>query len=166
MTADAAIRRSDTLGATRKDEDVEIERASAIVAVALLTAAYANGEPKSQGDRYEILSRRFVAPCCFSDSLQAHNSPKAEQARKELREMIAKGRTDEQIRNAFIERYGEAVLVVPDGARGAFLVVVPMLALLSVLVVAVVVLRRLHKEPSCATQLGQLADLDEAELDW
>lgn len=46
--------------------------------------------------------------------------------RRELRDMIAAGRTDERIRVSFIERCGQAVLIVPNGKTGRWLVAVPL----------------------------------------
>ena len=71
----------------------------------------------------------FVAPCCWHESVGIHQSPEAEQMRLEIAELVRAGKTEPEIRALYIARYGERILVEPEGLKWSILNVVPWTAL-------------------------------------
>src|SRR5690606_21779894 len=89
--------------------------------LALLAAACSVGfaleAVPSAENRYQQWAEALVPPCCWQGSLKNHDSDAAKQAKLELRSLIDQGYTDQQIRDEFVARYGEVVLMTPDGQR-------------------------------------------------
>jgi cytochrome c-type biogenesis protein CcmH len=75
------------------------------------------------------IQERFVAPCCWNDSLADHRSPKALEMKKEIDAHVAQGKTEQQIVDHYVAQYGERILRVPRGARRTWLFVTPVLFL-------------------------------------
>jgi cytochrome c-type biogenesis protein CcmH/NrfF len=105
----------------------------------LLRANRANGDP-----RLEKLYGQFMAPCCWAETLLVHSSPLAEQMRGEIQHWIAEGKTDDQIKAAFIERYGIRILSMPEGARLQWLFWTPIAAMTAGLMATLFTIRRLR----------------------
>ena len=63
------------------------------------------------------LEAQLIAPCCWSQQVSVHSSGAAEAMRTEIRQMLADGRTEEEILDAYARRYGTRVLAEPP-ARG------------------------------------------------
>lgn len=122
---------------------------------------------ESADGRYQRLSRAFVEPCCYSETLAAHRSREADQARAELRVWIAAGRSDQQIRDSFVERYGPAMLIAPDSNRARWLFIVPTLFTLLALAIGALTLRRLLRaQADAADESSTIALFDETDLEW
>jgi cytochrome c-type biogenesis protein CcmH len=130
----------------------------------------------SQKARYQKLSESLVAPCCWSESLARHRSPQALQARDELAALILQNKSDQEIRDDFVARYGARVLIEPSGSRARWLYVLPFLALLAGVAAVIRFLRaraRLSAEAS-AQPSGRPrqaattapAAVDDSEWDW
>jgi cytochrome c-type biogenesis protein CcmH/NrfF len=75
------------------------------------------------------LYNAFVAPCCWHESVGLHQSPQAEQMRREIAELVGAGKTEPEIRALYIARYGERILVEPEGLKRLILNVIPWTAL-------------------------------------
>ena len=134
----------------------------ALIAVCLLIAPAAVAAAS-----YETLARELVAPCCWKEALALHRSPAAEEARAELRRLVAEGKTDAQIREWFVGRYGERVLLTPSGDKGQALFWAPVLAGLAALIAGAAVLRKwtAHRTRSPAEYFAA-SGLDDSEWDW
>jgi cytochrome c-type biogenesis protein CcmH len=83
---------------------------AALLLVPRALAGYGSGDP-----RIEKLYRSFVAPCCWREDLTIHDSSAARQVRAQIDEMVAAGRSDEQIKAALVYQYGQRILIVPEG---------------------------------------------------
>jgi cytochrome c-type biogenesis protein CcmH len=120
------------------------------LAVALLLAAYA---PQQAGStpldpareaRVQTLGKQLRCPMCQGLSIADSGSSAARAQMDKVRELVAAGQTDEQIRTYFVSRYGEWALLEPP-AQGMNLLVwiLPgLLLLLGLLAIARVVGRR------------------------
>ncbi len=75
------------------------------------------------------LAARFVAPCCWRESLATHQSPEAAQLRQEVGRRLAAGEATRDIEAALLARYGPRLLRVPEGRRGQWLFAIPGVAL-------------------------------------
>ena len=63
--------------------------------------------------RARHLQRQFFCLICAGESIDESNSSFAVDVRRLLREQIAEGRTDKQIQDFFVARYGDAILTKP-----------------------------------------------------
>jgi len=54
-----------------------------------------------------------MAPCCYAQTVDLHESDAARQVRAELRQWLGEGLSDQQILERFTERYGARILAVP-----------------------------------------------------
>jgi cytochrome c-type biogenesis protein CcmH len=97
--------------------------------------------------RYESINRELRCLVCQNQTIADSNATLAQDLRREVREMIAAGKTDAEIREFMIERYGDFVLYRPRMTAQNFLLwAAPALLLIVAAVVLVRVLRRKAKE--------------------
>jgi len=81
--------------------------------------------------RYEQINRELRCLVCQNQTIADSNATLAQDLRREVREMIAAGQTDAQIREFMIERYGDFVLYRPRMTASNFLLwAAPVLLLL------------------------------------
>jgi cytochrome c-type biogenesis protein CcmH len=66
------------------------------------------------------LEDRLMAPCCYSQTIRVHMSTEAAQMRDEVTSMVLAGKSETEIVNYYRAKYGETILVVPDGMAGRF----------------------------------------------
>ena len=64
-------------------------------------------------ERYERINRELRCLVCQNQTIADSNATLASDLRREVRELIAAGKSDEQIREFMIERYGDFVLYRP-----------------------------------------------------
>jgi len=112
----------------------------ALVAVLLLACAgnalaidteRAFDDPALQA-RYENINRELRFLVCQNQTIADSNATLAQDLRREVREMIAAGKTDADIREFMIERYGDFVLYRPRMTAANFLLwAAPVLLLLA-----------------------------------
>ena len=88
---------------------------AAVIAVAfLVVGSTRTGEPRTQQDRIDAISKRLACPTCQGESIYVSRAPAAESVRAEIARQVASAqRTDDEI-IAYIEnRFGSSVLLVP-----------------------------------------------------
>ena len=76
--------------------------------------------------RFHRLCGKLIAPCCWTQSVEIHSSPAADQARVEVVALIRAGKSDREILDSFIRRYGARILAEPEGVKSVVLTTVPM----------------------------------------
>jgi cytochrome c-type biogenesis protein CcmH len=97
--------------------------------------------------RYEAINRELRCLVCQNQTIADSNATLAQDLRREVREMIAAGKTDDEIRDFMIERYGDFVLYRPRMSAGNLLLWgAPVLLLLAAAIVLVRVVRRRAQE--------------------
>ncbi|MGN6108576.1 MAG: cytochrome c-type biogenesis protein [Kofleriaceae bacterium] len=62
-----------------------------------------------------VLERRLIAPCCWRQTLEDHESPVATSLRAEIRARLAAGEPAAAIELDLVGRYGERVRALPEG---------------------------------------------------
>jgi cytochrome c-type biogenesis protein CcmH len=62
-----------------------------------------------------ILQGRLMAPCCYVQTLDVHESELATSLRHEIRARLAGGEPAAAIEQDFVARYGERVRALPEG---------------------------------------------------
>jgi len=97
--------------------------------------------------RYESINRELRCLVCQNQTIADSNATLAADLRREVREMIAAGKTDDEIREFMIERYGDFVLYRPRMTAQNFLLwAAPVLLLLIAAAVLYRVIRRRGQE--------------------
>ncbi|HEY7753537.1 MAG TPA: cytochrome c-type biogenesis protein [Steroidobacteraceae bacterium] len=110
--------------------------------------------------RYEHLIRELRCLVCQNQSIADSNASLASDLRREVREMILAGRSDDEIRAFMTERYGDFVLYKPPVAPRTWLLwLAPALLLLGGIGVAgLVILRRARAAKSDPASLDEEPD--------
>ena len=100
-------------------------------------------------------------------ALNLSNAPVAERERAFIRREIRRGRTKEQIKDGLVDRFGPAVLALPDDdGFGLAAYLVPILVALSAAVALLVAVRRWRRPPRAPAAVpGGLDPVDEHRLD-
>ena len=105
-------------------------------------------EDAAQQDRYERLSRELRCLQCRSESIADSNVKLAADLRRQLRELIAAGKTDEEIFTYMTDRYSDYVLFKPPVRPRTWLLwAAPVLLVLGGGIAAAVVISRKAKLP-------------------
>lgn len=132
--------------------------APVIASTPKLQANAANGDP-----RLERIFSTFIAPCCWRENLLVHSSPKADELRAEIRQQIAAGQSDEQIKATFLARYSTRILALPEGTKGLWLTWTPWILASAGLAAVVTLMRRSPKPATPTPSPENLPDLPDSE---
>lgn len=93
--------------------------------------------------RYEELSHEFRCVTCQNTSIADSQVELAGQLRRQVREMLVAGKSDDEIRDYMTDRYGDFILFKPRfSTRTAWLWLAPGILLVIGLIVAVRVVRQ------------------------
>jgi len=141
-------------------------RLAALTLAALLaTAAFAiDSGPAFQDpalqERYDRMVYELRCLKCQNNNIADSNSMIAQDLRREVRELIAQGKTDAEIRTFMTERYGDFVLYRPPVTPRTWLLwAAPVLLLVTGLAAAgVIVVRRSRTARNDPSSLDQDAD--------
>lgn len=114
---------------------------AALAALLAPAAASAQSNPEPQASLPDIEDEVMCTIC--GTALQLSDSPQAERERAFINELIAAGKTKEQIKDALVDEYGPGVLAVPQ-ADGFDLTawIVPVAGVLAALVLIGLAARR------------------------
>lgn len=106
--------------------------------------------------RARALDNEIRCVKCQSEAVGSSNAPWAQQARRAIREQIAAGATDQQVKDWFLARYGEFVLMEParSGANLLLWGAGPAMLLLAGGLGAIYVRRRSGARPASETALS------------
>ena len=93
--------------------------------------------------RYEALTHELRCMQCQNQSIADSPVDLAAGLRRDVQEQLIAGRTDGEIRESMVRRYGNAILFRPPLDAGtAWVWIAPVIALLGGFVVAIVIVRR------------------------
>ncbi|WP_457423196.1 cytochrome c-type biogenesis protein [Roseateles sp. P5_E7] len=84
-----------------------------VVASALLAAALTAHAAEDLDTRVERLAQELRCVVCQSQSVAESNAPLAVDMKRHLREGLATGRSEDELRAELVQRYGEQVLYRP-----------------------------------------------------
>jgi cytochrome c-type biogenesis protein CcmH len=113
-----------------------------VIAVAALVLLPAVALAERHADGEIALEQRLMAPCCWVQTLDVHDSPIARELRAEVRARLSKGEAAASIERDFVSRYGERIVAMPVGNPLAKTAAVAGLAILVVGGLVVMMLRR------------------------
>ena len=111
-------------------------------AALLFTVAALGQLTGDQPARVEKLENTLLAPCCYTEPVAQHRSEVSLRMKAEIRRMVAEGKSDREILDHYKAEYGLRVLVEPEGGRRVWIHLVPVVAIVLGLLVAVAVIRR------------------------
>jgi len=107
------------------------------IILALALAACGHRVP-SVSEREAALEARLLAPCCWVQTLDSHQSPRASELRAEIRQRLTRGEPADRIEADLVARYGERLRAVPAGldveAMGALMFAFAALASTAILI--------------------------------
>jgi cytochrome c-type biogenesis protein CcmH len=93
--------------------------------------------------RYEALTHELRCMQCQNQSIADSPVDLAAGLRRDVQEQLIAGRSDEEIRQSMVRRYGNAILYRPPlDAATAWVWIAPVIALLGGFVVAIVIVRK------------------------
>lgn len=64
-------------------------------------------------EHVNAIARQLIAPCCWTQTVDAHHSPAAEKVKDEILAGLSAGLSDEAIVDRLVEEYGERILAIP-----------------------------------------------------
>ena len=115
--------------------------------IAFNVNAIENTDPNSE-QRIRQLSEKLRCLVCQNQSLAESNAELAQDLRRQLREQVAAGRSDGEIMDYLVQRYGDFVLYEPPfKASTALLWIGPFALLAAALAALVAILRRRLRAP-------------------
>jgi cytochrome c-type biogenesis protein CcmH len=99
-----------------------------VVAALVLGALLAPSSEPTQAERVERLAAELRCPDCQALSVAESRTRAADAIRGEIEEQVAAGRSDDAIRQHFVDRYGEWILLAPSDPVAWWLPVAVILA--------------------------------------
>ena len=119
---------------------------------------------EEQRQRYLEFARELRCPKCQNQNLADSNAPIAEDLRLELHRLLLEGKTDEEIVDFMVTRYGEYVLYEPPlEAKTVLLWGAPVLMLCAGLLVLAGIVRRARRAGAAAR--AALSDAERRRLE-
>lgn len=118
--------------------------AVALVVTIVVLALHHASRPQPLGQRVEAVAATLRCPTCIAQSAASSDAPIARGIRSQVRQQLRAGRSPDQVRQWFVARYGEGILLLPqDRGPGAAVWAAPVAALaLGALALGLAVRRR------------------------
>jgi cytochrome c-type biogenesis protein CcmH len=95
---------------------------AAVVVAALVWAAWPSSGPRTAAQRAHGLATELRCPDCQALSVADSSSSTARAIRADLQRRTAAGESDATIRQVYVNRYGESILLKPSGSGLGILV--------------------------------------------
>jgi cytochrome c-type biogenesis protein CcmH len=150
-----SVRRSKTI-ASRARHVRSLAARFLLVLTCVLSAAPAWGQAPLERDSTPAagevtLERRLLAPCCWNQTLDMHESDLASSLRGEVRARLHAGEPASTIEDDLVARYGERIRAVEKGRDpGGAMPFLVGLGALSIGALLVVMVRRWRRSPASA----------------
>jgi cytochrome c-type biogenesis protein CcmH len=122
-----------------------------VVVIAGIVLAARSGPSDAPAARAERLNRELACPVCDGEAVADSNAPESRAIRTDIVRRIRAGERDAEIRAAYVESYGEQILLTPSN-RGIGIVAwgIPIVALVLGGAGIVVAVRRWSSAPRLA----------------
>ena len=122
-----------------------------VLPLVFISVGYAANEAAftpAQAERYSKLTRELIAPCCWREPIGIHRSEESMQMLAEVEQLVAAGRSEEEIKALYVSRYGVRILADPPGNERQWLYYTPVLLFVTALPLAAWRLRSLVRSPT------------------
>jgi len=107
-------------------------------------------------ERYEALTHELRCMQCMNNSIADSPVGLASDLRREVKEQLIAGKTDDEIRSYMVQRYGNVILFSPPmTSSSAWVWILPALAVIGGLFVGIRIVRR----------RSQLVDTDDSDVE-
>lgn len=77
--------------------------------------------PASVERQAQAIDRKLICPVCPGETIDQSRALQAREMREAVREMLAQGKTEQEILQFFVERFGPGVLAAPPARGGHWL---------------------------------------------
>lgn len=135
--------------------------ASAMATAAIDTYEFADAATR---DRFHGLTAELRCPKCQNQNLADSNAPIAEDLRAEVYRLLKEGKSDREIKDYLVDRYGEYVLYKPEFSQQTWLLWgAPVILLVLALVIVLSIARRRMRGAS-QTAPEQLNDQEQSRI--
>ena len=119
----------------------------ALVLVSALAIGTDGGGTQTEAERANSIARTIRCPQCQSESVAESNVGIAREIRADIARRVDAGETDDEIRQAYVERYDQSILLTPSGSGFTGLVwIVPVLAAAAALIVVALAFGRWRRD--------------------
>jgi cytochrome c-type biogenesis protein CcmH len=138
---------------TRRSREHMLSLMRTLLLFVLAYPAIAQAPPHLTAQQ-EAVARRLegmlIAPCCFANTVAEHRSPISDEIRDQIRVAVASGKTETEILDAFVAKYGERILAAPKPQGFNLLAyVLPAVAIaVGLLIIAFVMCRHRAQAPN------------------
>lgn len=88
--------------------------AMVITAMVALGVVLAQAPQRTAADRADAVARELRCPDCQGLSVADSPTSSAAEIRRQIDEMIASGASEDEVRDHFVDRYGEWILLAPS----------------------------------------------------
>jgi cytochrome c-type biogenesis protein CcmH len=136
-----------------------------VVGVVVWAALPGDDDGSARGRAHE-LATELRCPDCEGASVAESDSPSAHQIRADLLRRVRAGQSDASIRRTYVDRYGEGILLKPEGSGlGLLLWGLPVVVLVVGAAGIALALRRSRREPRMHATEADEALVDAARGD-
>jgi len=115
--------------------------------------------------RYQSFIHEMRCPKCQNQNLAGSDSPISADLRRKIYEMISLGKSDKEIVDFMVERYGDFILYRPRVTPATYALWGAPLVLLGVGAVVLILILRRRRQLSLVQTSGELNEAEQARLD-
>ena len=90
----------------------------------------------AQAELYKRLTHELIAPCCWREPIAIHRSQESLQMLAEVEQLVAAGRSEEEVKALYVSQSGERILADPPGQERTLLYYTPVLLFLTAVALA------------------------------
>jgi cytochrome c-type biogenesis protein CcmH len=113
-----------------------------LVVMLLWTAVCPAADTPQNAKLEREIEDNLIAPCCWTQPVSQHPSEVSEKIRKEVKDMVAAGKSRDEILDYYVAQYGERSLASP---RWKVAYILPWLALALGGLLLIILLKKLRK---------------------
>ncbi len=121
-------------------------------------------DTESQRERYNVLVDELRCPKCQNQNLSGSNSQIASDLRRELHRLLLEGKTDREIKDFMVARYGDFVLYRPRLQGSTLMLWLFPLLLLAGGAIALIMIIRQRRQTNAAVNDQTLSDTEKSTL--
>jgi cytochrome c-type biogenesis protein CcmH len=124
-------------------------------------AASFAADDKNAAAKAREIEDQLIAPCCWTQPVSEHYSEVSEKIRQQVTQMVAAGKSRDEILDFFVAQYGERILATPR-AKGfnSLVYILPWLALVLGAWLLLLLLKRWRSQSVAAPAPAPSAPLD------
>lgn len=116
-----------------------------------------NASPEEMAMSQKNLERQLIAPCCYRQVLADHDSPEAERMKREITSLLQEGKTEQEIIDYYIGKYGSRILSAPPlTGFNSMSLLLPIILLIIGLGIIILLLRKWSKKTPLSIQKQQV----------